>query len=60
MGVGIRLFTMDHVEFLGIVSFVVLLLHVGCESLGFDSSVFIVLVWFGFIWMCSYVSFGGA
>ena len=47
------------VAFLGIVLFVVLLWHVGCESPGFDSSFNIVLVWFVCIWLCSVMGFDG-
>ena len=53
VGVGIRLFPMSHVVFLGIVLFVVLLWPVGCEPPGFGSSFFSVLMCFVCICMCS-------
>ncbi len=53
MGVGIRLFPMSHVAFLGIVMCVVPLWPVGCEYVGLGSSFCIVLVCFVCIWICS-------
>ena len=55
MGVGIRLFPVTHVAFLGIALFVVLLCPVGCEPLGFGFIFCSVLVWFVCIWMCTTV-----
>jgi len=60
VGVGIRLLPMTHAAFWGIVLFVVLLWHVGCEPRGFGSSFCSVLMWFDYIWVCTQVGFGGA
>ena len=47
------------VAFWGIVLILVLLWPVERESHGFDSGLYIVLVWFASIWLCSLIGFGG-
>jgi hypothetical protein len=44
----------------GVVLFLVLLWHVGCESSRFGSIFYIALMWFVCIWMCSWVGFSVA